>query len=84
MGDAQVSANSEAVGDTAVQVDLPGLASLDEGLLRFVTELGGEDVVDFCLEQVSMRALARVASKDSTYEQQQWTEGPEWRRAPRG
>lgn len=62
MGDAQVSANSEAVGDTAVQVDLPRLASLDEGLLRFVTELGGEDVVDFCLKP-SQHARPRTRCK---------------------
>lgn len=84
VGDAQISADSEAVGDTAVQVDLPGLASLDEGLLRLVTELGGEDVVDFYSNQVSMRGLARISRKDSTYGQQQWTEGPGWHQAPRG
>lgn len=33
--------------DTAVKGDLPRLASLDEGVLGFVTELGGEDLVDF-------------------------------------
>lgn len=35
------------MSDTAVEVDLPGLAGLDEGVLRLVTELGGEDLVDF-------------------------------------
>lgn len=37
------------MGDTAVQVDLPGLGSLDEGLLGLVAELGGEDRVDLCV-----------------------------------
>lgn len=44
---AQVSADSEAVRDAAVEGDLPGLASLDEGVLGLMTELGGEDLVDF-------------------------------------
>lgn len=45
---AQVGANGESVGNTAVEVDLPGLAGLAQGFLRLVTELGGEDLVDFC------------------------------------
>jgi hypothetical protein len=36
------------VGDTAEQVDLPGVAGLDEGVLGLVAELGGEDGVGFC------------------------------------
>ena len=44
---AQVSTDSEAMRDSAVEGNLPGLASLDEGVLGFVTELGGEDLVDF-------------------------------------
>jgi hypothetical protein len=49
VGVLQIGANAETVGDTAEQVDLPGLASLDEGLLRLVAELGGEDRVDLCM-----------------------------------
>lgn len=45
---AQIGADSEAVRHTAEQVDLPGLAGLDEGSLGLVAELGGEDLVDFC------------------------------------
>lgn len=45
---AQISAHSEAVAHAAEQVDLPRLGSLDEGLLRLVTELGGEDLIDLC------------------------------------
>lgn len=41
----QVTTDSEAVGDTAEQVDLPRLASLDQSLLRLVTKLSGEDRV---------------------------------------
>lgn len=50
---AQVSADGEAVRDATVEVDLPGLAGLDEGVLRFVAELGGENLVDFCIGLVS-------------------------------
>lgn len=46
---AQVSADSEPVRHAAEQVDLPGLAGFDEGFFGFVAELGGEDLVDFCL-----------------------------------
>lgn len=35
------------MGHTAEQVDLPGVSSLNEGVLGFVAELGGEDGVDF-------------------------------------
>lgn len=45
----QVSADGEPVRDTAVEGDLPGLAGLDEGVLGLVAELGGEDLVDFCM-----------------------------------
>jgi hypothetical protein len=45
-GVAQIGAHSEAMTDTAEQVDLPRLASLDEGLLGLVTKLGSEDRVD--------------------------------------
>lgn len=49
---AQVSADGETVRDTAVEVDLPELAGLDQGVLGLVTELGGEDRVDFCASQM--------------------------------
>lgn len=39
--------------DATVEVDLPGLAGLDEGVLGLVAELGGEDLVDFCIGLVS-------------------------------
>lgn len=45
---AHVAADSEAVGDTAEEVDLPGLAGLDQDILGLVTELSGEDLVDLC------------------------------------
>lgn len=45
---AQVGADGEAVRNTAEQVDLPGLAGLDQGVLGLVAELGGEDLVDLC------------------------------------
>ena len=45
---AQVGADGESVGNTAVEVDLPGLTGLAQGFLGLVTELGGEDLVDFC------------------------------------
>lgn len=41
--DVQITADSEAVGHTAEEVDLPGVAGLDEGVFGFVAELGGED-----------------------------------------
>lgn len=44
---AQVGTDGESVGDATVEVDLPGLASLDQGSLGLVAELGGEDIVDF-------------------------------------
>jgi hypothetical protein len=44
---AQVGTDSEAVGDTAVQVDLPGISGLDQDLLGLMAEGGCEDVVDF-------------------------------------
>jgi hypothetical protein len=52
LGVAQISAHSEAVAHAAEQVDLPRLPSLDEGLLRLVTELGGEDLVDLCSDRL--------------------------------
>jgi hypothetical protein len=45
---AQISAHTEAMADTAEQVDLPRLSSLDKSVLRLVTELSGEDRVDLC------------------------------------
>lgn len=44
---AQIRTNSEAVGDTAVQGDLPVLAGLDEDVLGLVAEFRCEDLVDF-------------------------------------
>lgn len=48
----QVTTDSEAVRDTAEQVDLPRLTSLDQSLLGLVAKLSGEDRVDlwFVLE----------------------------------
>ena len=43
----QVTADSETVLDAAEEVDLPGLARLDEDAFGLVTQLGGEDVVGF-------------------------------------
>lgn len=43
--DAGVAADSEAVRNARVQVDLEGLARLDEDLLRLVALLGREDGV---------------------------------------
>jgi len=57
---AQVGTDGETVSDTAVEVDLPGLAGLDEGVLGFVTELGGEDLVDFCRDFSYCRRDKRV------------------------
>lgn len=44
---AEVGADSEAVSDAAVQVDLPVLAGLGEDILGLVAQLGSEDLVDF-------------------------------------
>lgn len=44
-GIAQIGAHAEAVRHPAEQVDLPGLAGLDQSLLGLVAELGGEDRV---------------------------------------
>ena len=46
LGVAQIGAHTEAVTDTAEQVDLPWLAGLDESLLGLVAKLGSEDRVD--------------------------------------
>ena len=46
---AEIRANGEPVSDTAVQVDLPVLAGLDEDFLGLVTKLCGEDLIDFCV-----------------------------------
>jgi hypothetical protein len=48
LGVFQVSAHSEAMANAAEEVDLPRLGSLDENILRLMTELGGEDLVDLC------------------------------------
>lgn len=48
VGVAQVGADSETVRDTAVQVNLPGLTGLDQGVFGLVTKLSGEYVVDLC------------------------------------
>lgn len=45
LGVAQIGAHSEAVADTAEQVDLPRLGSLDKNILRLMTKLGSEDRV---------------------------------------
>lgn len=50
------------MGDTAEQVDLPGLASLDQSLLGLVAELGGEDGVDLCGD-----SLISVCSNQVTF-----------------
>lgn len=44
----QISTDSEAVANTAEEVDLPRLARLDQSVLGLMTELGGEDAVGFC------------------------------------
>jgi hypothetical protein len=44
---AQIRTNGETVGDATVQVQLPVLSSLDQDLLRLVTESGCEDVINF-------------------------------------
>ena len=43
--DIRVATNSEAMLNTGEEVDLEGLAGLDEDLLRSVSLLGGEDAV---------------------------------------
>jgi hypothetical protein len=48
LGVAQIGAHSEAVADTAEQVDLPRLGSLDKNLFGFMTKLGSEDRVGLC------------------------------------
>lgn len=48
LGIAQIGAHSEAVADTAEQVDLPRLGSLDKSLLGLMTKLGSEDRVGLC------------------------------------
>lgn len=45
--DVHIAANCKAVGHAAEQVDLPWVTGLNEGVLGFMTELGGEDGVDF-------------------------------------
>lgn len=50
---AQIGTDGETVSDTAVEVDLPGLAGLDEGVLGLVTELGSEDLVDFYRQSIT-------------------------------
>lgn len=48
LGIAQIGAHSEAVVDTAEQVDLPGLGSLNKNILGLMTKLSSEDRVDLC------------------------------------
>jgi len=50
------------MSDTAVEVDLPGLAGFDEGVLGLVTKLGGEDLVNFC-RHVSYRREGKRAQR---------------------
>ena len=70
---AEVGTDSEAVGDAAVQVDLPVLAGLGEDILGLVAQLGGEDLVDF-LSLVSI--TYRVKRMDNSPEAQM-DRGPE-------
>jgi hypothetical protein len=42
----EIASHSETVLDVRVQVDLERLAGLDEDLLRAVSQLGGENVID--------------------------------------
>ena len=48
LGILQIGAHSEAVANTAEQVDLPRLGSLDKNILRLMAKLGSEDGVDLC------------------------------------
>ena len=48
LGVAQIGTHSEAMADTAEQVDLPRLGSLDKSLLGLMTKLGSEDRVGLC------------------------------------
>lgn len=43
----KISPNGEAVTHPADEVDLPRFPGLDEDVLGFVPERGGEDMVDF-------------------------------------
>lgn len=47
LGHAQVSTNGESVLDSAEEIDLPALACLGQNGFGFVTELRGEDTVNF-------------------------------------
>ncbi len=70
---AEVGTDSEAVGDAAVQVDLPVLAGLGEDILGLVAQLGGEDLVDF-LSLVSITdRLKRITNSPEA----QMDRGPE-------
>lgn len=48
LGVLQIAANSEAMANTAEQVDLPRLGSLDKNILGLMAKLGSEDRVDLC------------------------------------
>lgn len=69
----QVSTDGETVRDTAVKVDLPRLAGLGKGVLGLVTELGGEDLVDFYRHELEIACTCDWTRE--TYRKQQWTEG---------
>ena len=71
---AQVGADGESVSNTAVEVDLPGLAGLAEGLLGLVTELGGENLIDFCEESDAGSKIKEKQIGVGSYQKQQWTE----------
>lgn len=49
----QITADGEAVGDAAEEVDLPGVTGLDQGVLGLVAELGGEDGVGLCRRSIN-------------------------------
>ena len=43
----QIGADGESVRDTTMEANMPRLTSLIENILRLVSELGGEDLIDF-------------------------------------
>lgn len=67
-----ITAHGKSVADTAEQIDLPRLLSLDENILGFVTERGGEDFVDLCWAL----AARPMYLSSLTYQQQRWRRDP--------